>query len=255
MEQLSLFEKQELEEMSFDKAIKKVEKGDIWQLGDHRLMCGDSENKADIDKLVCVGGGTIDLLLTDPPYAIEYKSNKNGKFDKIVNDDKIIDFFPLVKDIVKGFVMIFTTWKVIDKWIPMFKNYYELTNLIIWNKGHGGMGDLWSTFATDYEIILCSNNGNKIKGKRIGSIWKAETDNPSTHLHPTQKPIDILKIGINHTTEKNDKVLDIFGGSGSTLLACEQLERKCYMMEIDPHYCDIIIYRWEKMTGKKAIKL
>ena len=230
--------------------------GDIWQLGEHRLMCGDSTDALNINLLM--DGKTADMIFTDPPYGYEYQSNmrtKSKKFDVLKNDDKILEFMPAIKDICKGFIFICTTWKVLDKWLPLFNKYYDLTNMIIWDKGGGGIGDLEHTFSTDYEIILCSNNGAKITGKRIGSVWNVPKDNASDYVHATQKPVKLSAIAIENTTNKNGVVLDIFSGSGSTLIACEQLNRKCYCMELDPKYCDVIIKRWETFTGKEAIKL
>ena len=127
--------------------------------------------------------------------------------------------------------------------------------MIIWNKGGGGIGDLEHTFSTDYEIILCSNNGAKITGKRIGSIWNIPKDNANDYIHATQKPVKLSATAIENTTSKGNIVLDVFGGSGSTLIACEQLNRRCFMMELDPKYCDVIIKRWENLTQQKAVKI
>lgn len=230
--------------------------GDIWQLGEHRLMCGDSTDALNIN--ILMDGKKADMIFTDPPYGYEYQSNrrtKSKKFDVLKNDDKILDFMPAIKDVCKGFIFICTTWKVLDKWLPLFKQHYELTNMIIWDKGSGGIGDLKHTFSTDYEIILCSNNGAKITGKRVGSVWNVPKDNANDYVHATQKPVKLSAIAIENTTNKNGIVLDLFCGSGSTLIACEQLNRKCYCMEIDPKYCDVIVKRWETFSGKKAVKL
>ena len=197
----------------------------------------------------------VDLVFTDPPYGYEYQSNmrtKSKKFDVLKNDDKILNFMPYIKSHCKGFVFICTTWKVLDKWLPLFNKYFDLTNMIIWDKGGGGIGDLEHTFSTDYEIILCSNNGAKITGKRIGSVWSIPKDNANDYIHATQKPTKLAATAIENTTQKNAIVLDVFGGSGSTLIACEQLNRNCYTMELDPKYCDVIIKRWENLTGEKA---
>ena len=231
----------------------KAKRGEIYRLGNHRLMCGDSTSREDVDALM--DGQKADMVFTDPPYGYEYQSNmrtKSDKFDIIENDDKILNFFPLLKDIVSGFVMVCTTWKVLDKWLPLFKKYYELTNMIIWDKGGGYIGDLAHTFGTDYEVIMCSNNGEEIKGKRVGSVWEIGKDKESSYKHPTQKPVALSAEAITHTTEIGSNVLDLFGGSGSTLIACEQTGRKCYMMELDPHYIDVIIQRWENLTGQTA---
>ena len=230
--------------------------GDIYQLGRHRLMCGDSTDPAVIDKLM--DGVKADMVFTDPPYGYNYQSNmrtKTEKFDVLENDDKILDFFPNLLGRVKGFVMICTTWKVLDKWLPLFKKYFDLSNMIIWDKGGGGIGNLKHTFLTDYEVILCANNGEEIREKRIGSVWSIGKDNANDYEHPTQKPVALSAIAIRHTTDKGQTILDCFGGSGSTLIACEQLNRKCYMCELDPKYVDVIIERWEQFTGEKAVKL
>lgn len=259
--------------------------GDIWQLGRHRLMCGDSTDKATVELLM--NGNKADMVFTDPPYGYNYQSNmreKTSKFDVIENDDKILDFFPCIQSVCDGFVYICTTWKTADKWIELFKQYYDLTNVIIWDKGGGGIGDLFHTFSTDYEMILVCNNGHEIKGKRYGSvwnftnqeitkmkkeellnivleqkkfysIWQEKKDNPNEYVHPTQKPVSLSARAIRSSTEIGNNVIDLFGGSGSTIMACEQTGRNCYTMELDPKYCDVIIQRFENFTGTKAVKL
>ena len=257
--------------------------GDIWQLGRHRLMCGDSTDKETVEFLM--DGKKADMVFTDPPYGYNYQSNmreKTSKFDVIENDDKILDFFPCIQAVCDGFVYICTTWKTADKWIELFKQYYNLTNVIIWDKGGGGIGDLFHTFSTDYEMILVCNNGHEIKGKRYGSvwnftnqeitkmkkeellnivleqkkfysIWQEKKDNPNEYVHPTQKPVSLSARAIRSSTDIGDNVVDLFGGSGSTVMACEQTGRNCYTMELDPKYCDVIIKRWETFTGEKAV--
>ena len=249
-----------LEEIVEDDFSEEVETrcklGDLWQLGNHRLICGDSTDVDVIDRLM--DGVKADMVFTDPPYGYNYQSNmrtKTEKFDVLENDDKILDFLPNLLGRVKGFVMICTTWKVLDKWMPLFKQYFDLSNMIIWDKGGGYIGDLKHTFGTDYEIILCSSNNAEIKGKRIGSVWSIRKDKESDYEHPTQKPVELSATAISSTTEQGNIVLDCFGGSGSTLIACEQLNRKCYMCELDPHYCDVILQRWEDFTGQKAVLL
>lgn len=219
--------------------------------GGHFLLCGDSTSIDDVERLM--GGEKADMVFTDPPYGYEYQSNARGeKFEILKNDDKILDFFPNIQMVCNGFAFICTTWKVLDKWLPLFKKYHNLTNMIIWDKGGGGIGDLAHTFATDYEVILCSNNGREITGKRIGSVWAIKKDSGNNYVHPTQKPVKLSEFAIRNTTERGDIVLDLFGGSGSTLIACEQLKRKCRMMEYDPMYCDVIVERWEQFTGQEA---
>lgn len=251
-----LEEEKEVEEDDYEPVKPKepvTQKGDIWKMGGHVLLCGDSTCTTDVEKLM--QGEKADMCFTDPPYGYEYQSNarnKSKKFDVIENDDKILDFFPNIQLVCNGFVFVCTTWKVLDKWLPLFKKYHELTNMIIWNKGGGGIGDLKHTFSTDYEVILCASNGKELTGKRIGSVWTIKKDSSSSYVHPTQKPVKLSEFAIRNTTERGDIVLDLFGGSGSTLIACEQMERKCRIMEYDPAYCDVIVDRWEKFTGNKA---
>jgi len=255
--------------------------GDIWLLGQHRLICGDSTDIAVIDRLM--DGVKANMVFTDPPYGYNYQSNmrtQSEKFDVLENDDKILDFFQSIKNTVVGFVYVCTTWKTADKWIGLFKKYYDLTNVIIWDKGGGGIGDLFHTFATDYEMILVCNNGQELRGKRYGSvwnftnteiskmkkeellkivleqkeyysIWKQKKDNPNEYVHPTQKPVALSAKAIRSSTDFDEIVLDVFGGSGSTLIACEQLNRKCYMAELDPKYVSVIVQRWLNLTGRK----
>lgn len=245
-----------MDELEKSAAEPKSKRGDIYHLGDHVLMCGDSTDINDVKKLM--NGNKASMAFTDPPYGMEYQSNmrtESGKFDTLKNDDKILDFMDPLKFASNGFVYICTTWKVLDKWLPLFNKNYELSNMIIWDKGGGFIGDLKHTFGTDYEILLCSNNGAEIQNKRIGSVWRINKDNVNEYKHPTQKPIELSATAIKHSTKQSDSVIDLFGGSGSTLIACEQLNRKCYMMELDPNYVDVIIERWEKFTGKKAVQI
>lgn len=150
----------------------KSQMGQLYKLGNHRLLCGDSTKAADIDRLL--NGKHCDMVFTAPPYGYNYQSNmrvKSDKFNVIENDDKILDFFPALSGRVDGFVYVCTTWKTADKWTELFKRHYDLTNVIIWDKGGGGIGDLFHTYATDYEMILVCNNGQELRGKRYGSVW------------------------------------------------------------------------------------
>lgn len=247
---------QEVVEDDFDEeppAEPKAKYGDLYQLGRHKLLCGDSTKIDDVEKLM--DGCKANMVFADPPYGYEYQSNmrtKTEKFNVLKNDNKILDFFPLLKEFNQGFVFICTSWKVLDKWLELFSQYYKLSNMIIWNKGGGGIGDLEHTFLTDYEVILCSNNGAKITGKRIGSVWNIPKDNANDYVHATQKPIRVSATAIENTTNKNQIVLDLFGGSGSTLIACEQTNRRCFMMEISPEYCDVILQRYINFKGSNA---
>lgn len=234
----------------------KSKLGDLWTLGNHRLFCGDSGLIDSCEKLM--SGKIANLVFTDPPYGVSFQSNqrtKSKKFDVLKNDDTIltewIGNLPLISN---GWVFVWTTWKVLNKWIEATKNLGEMTNMVVWDKGGGGMGDLEKTFSTDYEIALVFNRGAKLEGKRIGSVWGIGKDGSSTYLHPTQKPVERAQQAIEHTTKENDLVLDLFGGSGSTLIACEKTKRKCCIMELDPRYVDVILSRWADYTGQDPIR-
>ena len=233
-----------------------IKMGDLIELGNHRVMCGDSTNLEDVKKLI--SGKKVNMVFTDPPYGYKYQSNmrtKSDKFDMLTNDDKILNFMPILKKFCSGFVFICASWKNIKEWIKLFEEYFELTNIIVWNKGGGGMGDLKHTFATDYELILCSSRNCEITGKRIGSVWTINKDASINYVHPTQKPIKLSATAIESTTKENEKVLDLFGGSGSTLIACEQLNRKAYLMELETKWVQVIIERYLKFTGEEEIKI
>lgn len=230
---------------------------DIWQLGRHRLMCGDSSDANAAELLM--GGEVASLVFTDPPYGVNYQSNmrtRSEKFEVIENDDVFLsEWVNTVPVVSSGWVFVWTTWKVLSKWIDITAPLGEITNLVVWDKGGGGIGDLEGTFVTDHEIALVFNRGAKITGKRIGSVWSVGKDRSTDYLHPTQKPVALAEMAIENVTKPHAAVLDLFGGSGSTLIACEKTNRRCFMMELDPKYCDVILARWEKYTGKLAERL
>jgi|TARA_R110000803_G_scaffold200408_1_gene264752 DNA modification methylase len=234
-----------------DNPVSKL--GDIWELGNHRVMCGDSTSIDTVDLLM--NGQKADMVHTDPPYGISYQSNrrtKTDKFDILANDDVFLDIAPVIESSSKGWVFVWTSWKVITTWINMFEGFGYPTNQVIWFKGGGGIGDLKKTFISDYETALVWNRGTELTGKRIGSVWKVVKDGASTYMHPTQKPVALPEEAIDKTTRQGDLVLDLFGGSGSTLIACEKTGRVSYNMELDPKYVDVIINRWQDFTGKEA---
>ncbi|NBW23244.1 MAG: hypothetical protein EBR82_86400, partial [Caulobacteraceae bacterium] len=219
-------------------AISKL--GDVWLLGEHRVMCGDSTKTSDMNKLML--GKTANMVFTDPPYGVKYQSNrktKTEKFDVIDNDDVILDIVPTIKQFSEGWIFVWTSWKVIDKWVQSLSELEYPTNMIIWNKGGGGIGDLKKTFSSDYEIALIWNRGNELTGKRYGSVWDIGKDAATKYVHPTQKPVGLGVQAIETTTNRNDIVLDLFGGSGSTLIAAHETNRIAYLMELDPHYVDV----------------
>lgn len=228
--------------------------GDVWVLGKHRLVCGDSTDHDSVSLLM--NGQKASLVFTDPPYGVEYQSNmrvKSNKFDVLKNDDAFLNIVPSIDNFSKGWVFVWTSWKVQTKWIDMFEPYGYPTNIVVWHKPGGGIGDLKKTFSSDYEVALVWHRGAELCGKRIGSVWTINKDGASTYVHPTQKPVALPMEAIDKTTRRGDIVLDLFGGSGSTLIACENTGRKARLMELDPKYVDVIVKRWQDLTGKKAV--
>lgn len=228
--------------------------GDLITLGRHRLLCGDSCKQADVDRLM--DGDVADLLFTDPPYGVNFQSNsRKQKFAKLKNDDRILDgWVEPAMNASRGFVFVWTSWSVLAKWVAVCEPFGNMTNLVVWHKPGGSMGDLKRAFATDHELAMVYNRGAELCGKRIGSVWTVKRDAGAEYAHPTQKPVELAAEAIQKTTRKGALVLDVFLGSGTTLAAAEQLGRRCYGMEMDPGYCDVIVARWESLTGRKAVR-
>lgn len=228
--------------------------GDVWLLGNHRLMCGDSTSIDSAMRLL--QDKPADMVNTDPPYGISYQSNgrtKSEKFAVLKNDDVFLDIAPVIHACSKGWVFVWTSWKVLREWLDQFDSFGYPTNQVIWSKGGGAMGDLKGAFASDYETALVWNRGAELTGKRIGSVWKVGKDGAQTYVHPTQKPVALAEEAIDKTTRKGAVVLDLFGGSGSTLIACEKTGRHARLMELDEKYCDVIVKRWQEFTGREAV--
>ena len=230
----------------------KAKMGDIYQLGQHRLMCGDSTKQEDVDKLM--NGVKADMVFCDAPYGYKYESNYQDKYKMLQNDDKILDFISAIWGTMKDNCPVyeFCGWQSLKQWLEYFENTsLDLKNVIIWKKNNWSMGDLKGAYAGQYEVILYLNKGRvELNGSRDTDIWEFDREPPK--MHPTMKPIELIAYALKKSSKKDDVVLDCFGGSGSTLIACEQSNRKCYMMELDTHYVDVIIERWENFTGQKA---
>ena len=285
-----------------DEAEPKAKRGDIYKLGEHYLMCGDSTDPKDVEKLT--QGNKIDLVVTDPPYFIDYDKSALG--EKIANDD-------LSKDERVGFlVKAFTNFKKALKDGGVFyiwhadtcREYFaealkavglENRQVLIWVKNtptlsrqdynwkhepclYGwkeGAGHYYNSDFTATTVLTERNNVSKTK-KPVNQMSEKEKDDYIKELeayisdgtttlmydkplkseyHPTTKPVKLIAEQISRSSKIGESVMDLFGGSGTTLLACEELNRKCYMMEYEPKYVDIIIQRWEEMTGYEAVKV
>lgn len=223
-----------------------TKRGDIYLLGDHILMCGDSTSEADVAKLM--QGEKADMVFTDPPYNIAY-SGVNDK--RSVNNDSMDDE-SFVRFLEKAIPKVDTAY-VCCSWQKMhlFKQAMENKGmppkaLIVWDKVNPAQHlDL---YFKQHEMIWYFGKFGGEKTVR-GDIWQIKRQ--MNTVHPTMKPIALIAMALNDNPNKR-VVYDAFGGSGSTLIACEQTGRKCRMMELDPHYCDVIVRRWEEFTGRKA---
>lgn len=256
-------ELQEVQEDDFDDTLPeepKAKMGDIYKLGRHRLMCGDSTDKETVELLM--DGKKADMVFTDPPYGVSYAGGlqfKNGTVEKnnremIKNDDVDIyeDVFRILSQFSNGACYVWFAGTKAATLYNAAEKYGEIHALIIWVK-NGGYGALNANYKQKHEPCLYWKPKNA-KLNFCGAttettVWEVNKDGVNEY-HPTQKPIALPAKAIsNHDVET---VLDLFGGSGSTLIACEQLDRTCYMMEYEPHYIDVIIKRWEEFTGRKA---
>jgi DNA modification methylase len=228
----------------------RVERGQVWRLGEHFLMCGDSTSAEDINKLM--NGKKADMVFTDPPYGVDYQGINNDDREGL---ERLLDkaFYNMqVNSKVGVSVYCFHSDRCADIFHKIFRKYCHFSSMIIWKK------PTLTLSQTDYQSIHepCLygwfNNGthNFYGDRKQTSVWEYERENISEHTTP--KPIKLICQAIKNSSMKDQFVLDLFGGSGSTLIACEQLKRKCYMMELDEHYCEVIIQRWEQLTGKKA---
>lgn len=265
-----------------------IREGDLIELNEHKLLCGDATSKEDVLKLIDGINLKHDTVhfLSDPPYGIEYDP-KLPKYGMIKNDDTFLNFIPLAKRYTNGFFMIWTSYQVVDEWLKRVKkSFKKITNMIIWHKGGGGMGDCAKTLATDYEIALVVHRDNPLQSGRGSAVWqyhndakkeyvkkakKAELqsilehiidgetlwrvkkDNTATYLHPTQKPVEINEKALLNFTKKGDFVCDFFTGSGSNLIACENMGRKFRGMELDTKYMQVIVQRWCEYTSVDTI--
>lgn len=246
-----------------EKLKPRVKRGEIWKLGEHRLMCGDSTNKDDVLNLM--NGCKADMVFTDPPYNINYGNIKHKKIKvrEIENDNmdksSFIEFcnkfINNIKIFCKGCVYMCAGQGEDGRlmFVEADKLLHNSTT-IIWNKDQFTLGR--GKYQNKYEPIWFGwvESGIDFTDNRtITNVWDIKRPKKS-NLHPTMKPIELIATALTHNPG-SESCLDLFGGSGSTLIACEQLNRKCYMMELTEHYCDVIINRWETLTGRKAVKI
>lgn len=262
-------------------AIKepKSKRGDIYQLGDHRLMCGDSTDKDDVEKLMA--GEKADMVFSDPPYNMNYVSHtKGGIMNDNMEEEQFItfceNFIARFKESLKtgGTFYICSGYQSYMPFVYALKqNGLNYAGPIIWVKNMLGMG--MNDYRHQHEMIikvkkikepkrkkaqpiLYGWNGGKhyfIDTREEGDVWNVSKVGGASMLHPTQKPIALINRAIKNSSKHGEIILDLFGGSGATLIAAEKTGRIAYLCELDPKYVDTIIKRWEILTGQKAEKL
>ena len=251
-----------------DEIPEKVETvcktGNLWQLGNHRLLCGDATKKEDVERLM--GGEKADAIITDPPYGINLDTSYSGMPSRW-NDKKYLHKFESsIKGDDKPFdaTSIFALFKCkeiflfgADYYTYSLPNYGKDGGWFVWDKREEENYD--RMLGSCFELIWAKQ---KHKREIIRMRWAGIFNSPNTQgepainrLHPTQKPVALNQWFIDKFSKIDNIIIDLFGGSGSTLIACEKLGRRCYMMEIDPHYCDVIIQRWQNFTGKEAVRI
>lgn len=268
-------------------------KCDLWQLGEHTLMCGDSTSEEDVRKLMGGGGIKADLMLTDPPYNVNI-SNSQGM--NIQNDNMVKeDFRKFLSGAMNNAANALKPGGAFYIWYSHSEELnfreavaktgsLEVKQTLIWNKNSFTFGRQdykwkhepclygwkqgaghWFRDEFNHPTVIEDNvDVDKLKKDELKEIMLAspvptdviDADKPLRNdLHPTMKPLELCGQLIHNSSRPGQIVLDLFGGSGSTMMACEQLGRKNYTMEFDPHYCDVILARWEKLTGKHAVKI
>ena len=241
--------------------------GDIWQLGNHRLMCGDSTSKKDVEELM--NGDKADMAFTDPPWNVNYGAIKEGnpqgyKPRTILNDfmgtedfkEFMFKAFSCLNFAQKEGAMTYVVMSA-QEWgnmmLTLAQNDYHWSSTIIWNKDSLVLSR--KDYHTKYEPIWYGwKEGTRLcplEDRKQSDVWDVARPKKSEE-HPTMKPVELVERAINNSSKQGNIVLDLFGGSGTTLIASEQTNRCCRMMELDPKYCDVIITRWETLTGKKA---
>ena len=288
MEQFG-FEKNILEEEIIEDEIPEkqettnVKKGDIYQLGNHRLMCGDSTSKEDIDKLI--NDNIIKCVFTSPPYNMN--ANMYDGYNDNLESEEYIKFnlkvIENIKEHLRGFLFWNISYNKNSRWefIEIMYRIIKETGLkfmelIVWDKGHGMPITSKDMLTRRYEDILMVGDEdtisqdmdlycigttekkayfNKKTNKGITNYWKVDTNNSQIKQNKACFPVGLPAKAIKLCSDKGENIMEPFGGSGSTLIACEQLDRNCYIMEYDEILCQVIIDRWENFTGRKAIKL
>ena len=265
-DELQFTEQEEVQGLTDDDDVPEVEEsitkqGDLWILGEHRLLCGDATKKEDVERLM--DGDKADMVFTDPPYnALKSWKKNEAKSETRLNPNNWFkndnmdwdEYYTFIKNSIVN-VKSDSYYICCDFRIyPLLYNLlneleYEIKHCIVWAKNVWGLGKRYR-FQHEFVIYATKNNPKFIGDNSQSDVWNIDVDRNKEHKTP--KPVELPVKAIKNTINKKELCVDIFLGSGSTLIACEKTNRKCYGMEIDPHYCDVIVKRWEDYTGNKA---
>jgi DNA modification methylase len=228
----------------------KTKPGDIYKLGKHKLMCGDSTSIDAVEKLM--DGQKADMVFTDPPYGVDYKGINNDSKDGLEDllRGAFGNYFAVSKS---GAAMYcFHSDKCADIFHSVFREFFHFSSMIIWAKNSLTLSQ--TDYQSQHEPCLYGwmKNGSHswYSDRKQTSVWRFDKEKVVGHTTP--KPVALVEKAVTNSSKSGDLVIDFFGGSGSTLIAAEKTGRNCYMMELDPKYCDVIVKRWEDFTGKKA---
>lgn len=242
--------------------VAKSQLGDIWTMGEHRLMCGDSTSENDVKCLM--QGELADLLITDPPYNVSYQGGTKDKLT-ILNDKQDSDSFrQFLRDAFSAADSVMKPGGVFYIWHADSEGYnfrgalhdvgWTVRECLIWVKNSLVLGR--QDYQWGHEPCLYGwKDGTHLWASDRKQTTVIEMDRPVRNgVHPTMKPVGLFDYQIKNNTRESDVVLDLFGGSGTTLIACEQNGRKSRLMELDPKYVDVIVNRWQELTGKEAVR-
>ena len=231
----------------------KTKPGDIYQLGRHRLMCGDSTSIDAVEKLM--DGQKADMVFTDPPYGVDYKGINNDSKDGL--EDLLRGAFGNYFAVSKSGAAIycFHSDRCADIFHSVFREFFHFSSMIIWAKNSLTLSQ--TDYQSQHEPCLYGwmDNGSHswYSDRKQTSVWRFDKEKVVGHTTP--KPVALVEKAITNSSKGGDLVIDLFGGSGSTMIACEKLGRTNFTMELDPKYCDVIVKRWEDFTGQKAVLL
>jgi len=231
----------------------KTKLGDIYQLGNHRLMCGDSTSIDAVEKLM--DGQKADMVFTDPPYGVDYKGIHNDSRGGL--EDLLRGVFAnyIASSKSGASIYCFHSDRCADVFHKVFREFFHFSSMIIWAKNSLTLSQ--TDYQSQHEPCLYGwmDNGSHswYSDRKQTSVWKFDKERVVGHTTP--KPVGLVEKAITNSSKGGDLIIDLFGGSGSTLIASEKIGRNARIMELDPKYCDVIVKRWEEFTGKQAVLL